>query len=284
MEITFLGTGAATAMPLPFCNCLLCCKARNLGKKDIRKRSSLAVNDDLIIDLGPDIASASSLYGFPLSQLKYCLQTHAHSDHFDPGHMVTRLPEYAAAGVTQMTVFGSALTLKHMAEGVSREDEGTDMFSLEDMKRLSIKVHQAAPFTQFSAGRYRITALPCDHDPSDGSLIYCIQDGSSSLLYATDTTLFNQEIWDYLVSQQFYFNAVIMDHTYGSGINGGGHLNKEQFIEQLNILRTCGLADDATKVFATHISHEGNEPHSDMEKNCEAIGYVPAYDGLRLCI
>lgn len=284
MEITFLGTGAATAMPLPFCNCLLCSKARLMGNKDMRKRSSLAVNDDLIIDLGPDVASASHLYGFPLSQLKYCLQTHAHSDHFDPGHMVTRLPEYAASEVTPMTVFGSALTLKHMAEGVNREDEGTDMLSRKHMKRLSIEVYQALPFTQFSAGRYHITALPCDHDLSDGSMVYCLQDGSSTLLYATDTTLFNQKIWDFLTSQQFYFTAVIMDHTYGSGINGGGHLNKEQFIEQLSIMRTSGLADDATKIYATHISHEGNELHSDMEKNNECYGYVPAYDGLRLCI
>jgi phosphoribosyl 1,2-cyclic phosphate phosphodiesterase len=255
---------------------------RSLGDKEFRKRSSLAVNKDLLIDLGPDVATASYLYGFPLAQLRYCLQTHAHSDHFDPAHMVTRLADYATSGVIPMTVFGSALTLKHMADGVSREDEGTDMLSRDGMRRLGITVCQVEPFTTFNAGTYRITALPSDHDPGDGSMIYCIHDGSSTLLYATDTVFFNQEIWEYLTAQEFFFNAVVMDHTYGSGIAGDGHLNKEQFIEQLGIMRSSGLIDDTTQVFATHISHEGNELHCDMERYHEAHGYLPAYDGLRV--
>jgi len=284
MEITFLGTGAATALPLPFCNCPLCCKARTSGGKDIRKRSSLAVNDDLLVDLGPDTASAAYLYGFPLEQVQYCLQTHSHSDHFDPAHLVTRLPEYASVGVVPMKVCGSSLTLKHMAEGVFREDEGTDMLSPEGMRRLSIHLHHSVPYSTFSVGRYRITALLCGHDPEDGSMVYCIQDGNRSLLYATDTTPFSQEIWDFLISYEFHFTAVVMDHTYGSGINGEGHLNQDQFIEQLRIMRRTGIAGDHTLVFATHISHEGNSTHSDMEREHAEHGYAPAYDGLSIRI
>ena len=52
MKLKFLGTGAATACPLPFCNCQICKDARKFGGKDFRKRSSILINDDLIIDMG----------------------------------------------------------------------------------------------------------------------------------------------------------------------------------------------------------------------------------------
>ena len=60
MRLTFLGTAAATACPLPFCRCAACTAAREAGGKDCRARSSLLVNQDLLLDLGPD-APASAL-------------------------------------------------------------------------------------------------------------------------------------------------------------------------------------------------------------------------------
>ena len=54
MQITFLGTGAATAVPLPFCSCPTCRAARVQGGKDLRTRSALLINDDLLIDCGAD--------------------------------------------------------------------------------------------------------------------------------------------------------------------------------------------------------------------------------------
>ena len=59
MKITFLGTSADTAFPLPFCQCEVCTQARKLGGKNIRKRSSILINDDFLIDMGPDVVSSS---------------------------------------------------------------------------------------------------------------------------------------------------------------------------------------------------------------------------------
>src|SRR5579859_6030285 len=76
MEITFLGTAAATSYPLAFCRCEFCIQARKLGGKDFRKRSSIIFNDDLLIDMGPDILSASFMYHKSIAEIRYCLQTH----------------------------------------------------------------------------------------------------------------------------------------------------------------------------------------------------------------
>jgi phosphoribosyl 1,2-cyclic phosphodiesterase len=68
MIITFLGTSAANAYPEAFCRCDNCERARALGGPSLRKRSAVLVNDDLLIDLGPDIMTASSMHGRPLWQ------------------------------------------------------------------------------------------------------------------------------------------------------------------------------------------------------------------------
>ena len=57
MKITMLGTGAI-GYPLSFCNCDNCKEARIRKGKSIRKRASMLINDDLIIDLGPDTQTA----------------------------------------------------------------------------------------------------------------------------------------------------------------------------------------------------------------------------------
>ena len=88
MKLTFLGTAAANAYPEPFCKCENCIMAREAGEKSLRKRSAALVNDDLLLDLGPDIMSASQIHDIPLLDVSYCLQTHPHADHLDLSHLL----------------------------------------------------------------------------------------------------------------------------------------------------------------------------------------------------
>ena len=105
MRVTFLGTGAATACPLVFCRCPVCRAGWERGGKDLRRRSSALIGEDTLIDLGPDIMSAAFAFGVDIGQVRYCLQTHAHSDHFDAGHLITRMADYATADPLPLTVF-----------------------------------------------------------------------------------------------------------------------------------------------------------------------------------
>src|SRR5262245_43509875 len=97
MRFTYLGTAASNAFPEAFCGCANCESARRLGGPSLRKRSAALVNDDLLIDLGPDIMAAAQMHGLALTRVQYCVQTHGHSDHLDPGHFLSRSPGY---GVT----------------------------------------------------------------------------------------------------------------------------------------------------------------------------------------
>lgn len=51
MKITFLGTSAAPGIPLTFCECNTCDHARIHKGKNIRKRASYVINNDLLVDL-----------------------------------------------------------------------------------------------------------------------------------------------------------------------------------------------------------------------------------------
>ena len=59
MKIIFLGTAAATACPLVFCNCPMCAAGWKQKGKDFRRRSSALIGENLIIDLGPDVMTAA---------------------------------------------------------------------------------------------------------------------------------------------------------------------------------------------------------------------------------
>ncbi|MCL2472043.1 MAG: hypothetical protein FWF26_00035, partial [Treponema sp.] len=88
MKIQFLGTSAAHSTPLPFCNCKMCTISRKFAGKNLRRRSSALINENLIIDLGPDFMSSSFSLGVDTSKILYWLQTHSHSDHFNAGHLI----------------------------------------------------------------------------------------------------------------------------------------------------------------------------------------------------
>lgn len=280
MKITFLGTAAATSYPLMFCRCEVCEQARKLGGPDFRKRSSLLINKDLLIDLGPDIMSASFMHGISIADVRYCLQTHSHSDHFDASHLSTRIPDYATVNVPNLELYASNATLKKMSEMLRAEGYINDILDPEEQKRLSINVFPVKPLQSFNAGRYQISAFPTNHDKSVDSLLYAITEDNFTIFYATDTDVLPEETWQGFHDKKLKFDIVILDLTYGPNIDEGGHLNANQFIEHIRRMRDEKLLKESARIFATHISHEGNPIHSEMVEYGKKHGYEVAYDGL----
>ena len=117
MLITFLGTAAANAFPEAFCKCRNCAQARLLRGPSLRKRSSALINDDLLIDLGPDIMVASQVHGRSLDDVQYCLQTHPHADHLDLSHLLLQIARASVvvrgvlAQPTRTAVYGPVRTV-----------------------------------------------------------------------------------------------------------------------------------------------------------------------------
>ncbi len=71
MKIRFLGTGAA--------DWVLC---ENPNDGNYRFLSSAMIDGVLIIDPGPEVFKSAEKFGIDLSNVKYIINTHSHSDHY----------------------------------------------------------------------------------------------------------------------------------------------------------------------------------------------------------
>ena len=282
MIITFLGTAAANAFPEAFCKCKNCEQARLLGGNSLRKRSSLLVNDDLLIDLNPDIMAAAQNHGCTLTNVRYCLQTHSHADHFDLSHLLSRSPEYGTLGTPILNFYASAETLEKAAEIFERDLADYSLLSPEAEVRLKLKLHHIEPLQPFSMGNYRVVAFPANHAPGMGALLFAVEENGRSIFYGTDTASLFEETWQAFHQFQMKFDLVILDHTYGPSQPGSDHLSAHQVIEHVQRMRSEGLLKSNGRAFATHIAHEGNPAHPELAAFAAEHGYEVAYDGLIL--
>lgn len=284
MELTFLGTAADTAYPLPFCACTVCKQARSTGGKNIRRRSSVIINRDLLIDLGPDSVHSLLTFGFDPSQIRYLLQTHPHHDHFDPNHLITRITDYGCVWAAPLTLVASRGTLNRMSTMLHSTGFEGDLLSSETQGVLNTDVQPIQAGESRMVGDYHITALQANHDDAAESLLYAIQSENDTLLYATDTDTLLEPTLNQLSATGLRFSTVVLDHTYGPGCDGGGHLNAERFRATVSWLHdACLLLDDA-RIYATHLSHEGNAEHEELDAYARQHGYLVPWDGLRVTV
>lgn len=289
MHLTFLGTGAATSVPLAFCRCPSCQAARLLRGKNIRRRSALLVNDDLLIDLGPDVVQAMLAFGKELTAVRTLLVTHAHSDHFDPGHLVTRMADYGCQTPEPLLVCCSETGLRRLSDALEREETGARLDTEHGRALLHADVRACAPGETFACGPYTVTALYSRHDPAVDSRLYVVDDGKTRLLYATDTPALDEDFYAALAACGGPLDCAVLDHTYGPNLPDSGagrprpdHMTAHDAARAAELLRKRGLIKPDAPVFATHISHEGTPPHDELDAFARAHGYRIAWDGMEM--
>lgn len=280
MKITFLGTSGANAYPEAFCTCPNCEQARKEGGKSLRKRSSLLVNDDLLIDLGPDIMSSAQTHNLSLANVRYCIQTHPHSDHLDVSHLISRSPILGVQNAPRMHFYASEETLHRAAETFSRDIWDDDLFSPNLQESLNLIINRLQPLKSKKIGDYTVTAFLANHAPDMGAMVYAIEANGSSCFYGTDTGVFFEETWQAFRDFNMKFDLVVLDHTFGLTNSGTFHMNAKEVIEHFARFKQEGFLNPGALTFATHIAHDANPTYSELVKYANQNGYEIAYDGL----
>ncbi|HEX7432732.1 MAG TPA: MBL fold metallo-hydrolase [Anaerolineaceae bacterium] len=269
MQLLFLGSAAAEGYPGLFCNCGNCREARALGGKNIRFRSSLLVNQDLLIDFGPDLLAATYRFNLSLSEITTGLITHAHSDHFYTGNFEMRGKS-----------FTGGLTIPILALYGPSDAMDTIQQAFPDLSELRLSVHTVNPFETWNTARYQITSYQAYHAVGElKCLFYGIDDGKISFLYATDTGNFPDSTWRALSGRAF--DVIILEETLGNG-QYTMHLGFDSFLEHVHRFREEGLLKPGGRIIAHHMSHSGNPPHEKVEAILGPHGVEVAYDGLRI--
>jgi phosphoribosyl 1,2-cyclic phosphate phosphodiesterase len=281
--LTFVGTSAAEGYPDPFCDCQNCDVARVQGGASLRKRSAALINDDLLLDFGPDVIAAAQMHGVPLTRVRYCLLTHEHADHLDTFNFSARLDACGPSGIPSLDFYASAGALRVAS---ARLDPGLPPRGLLDptaADRFRVNAHAVAPFETFDVGPYRVSSFLANH--GSGSivpLVYVVEQDGRRIFYCTDTGPLPEETLQALAKLPGPLHIVALDHTCGLKPTLPGHLNLDLFVEQLARLRRNGILADDARVFAHHIGHHSNPSHPELVEHVARYGYAVAFDGLSL--
>nr|MDO8116849.1 MBL fold metallo-hydrolase [Candidatus Sigynarchaeota archaeon] len=292
MKLTFLGTGAAEAYPAIFCNCNNCQRARILGGRNLRCRSSILVNDDLIIDYGPDTSAQCVRFNVDLTRVKNILITHSHPDHLQARDMIQRKLGARQKGTLEMLVlWGNQESLATFNEQVSTalmEEFSQGKVDLKPTKDevldelgefLLMETRLLAPHQTISIGRYTVSTIHAHHKEPEESLNYIVDDGRTRFLYGTDTGLWAETEWKFIESLGKTMDVVALDCTVGLNPTGGHH-NNDSFLKTLDeFIRRDLLSKDAL-FFAHHFSHQNNFVHDDLVDIMAPRGIGVTYDGL----
>jgi phosphoribosyl 1,2-cyclic phosphate phosphodiesterase len=322
MRVTFLGTAADHPTPEPWCQCATCATARLQGGRDVRLRSAVLVNDDLLIDVGPDLPAAAARLGLSLAAVQAVLLTHPHGDHLAPaafhgrdrrwgGRPLPPLILHATAPALAMLMSsdGSPLPLAplRIAPRPIRRFEAFEIATGGDLEADPRLPVGTGDLPSFPERRYQVWALAAHHPEMAGEpdrfepLLFALRQvagpevagrtASDMLLYATDTGPFPIETWAMLERLRdggMRFGATVVDGTLGllplERIVADRHLALPQMVAHQRRLRDGNFLAPGAQQLATHLGHQFNPPHEELAALLAPHGVAPAYDGLTITL
>lgn len=281
MKIQYWGTAAAEGVPGIFCDCEVCRLAREHKGRKIRMRSQLLINDDLLIDFGPDTYANSLKYDFNLTRLQHLIITHPHEDHLYAEELWHRLNGYACEiGTPSLAVHGSEDTLMKLCK------VDVDYKGFQNQSRVIYDVMK--PYETRQIGNYFVTPLPAEHGTKT-PFVYLIEEGSKSFLMLNDTGRPSYEVYEYLIKRGIVLDAISFDTTFGYENvlkkygKADSHMGLLDNVAVKGFLDMKGIADQRTVCIATHFSHQGID--ADYDRMCEhakKYGFIVSYDGLEI--
>lgn len=283
-SLTFLGTGDASGYPHPFCLCENCVEAREVGGKSFRLRSHALINDELLIDLSPDLLPSSYMQRKPLHDIKYIVQTHPHADHLEPAWLGMRIDRFGIEGLERLDFYGTAASVARIRAALIDPLVATGANEEQVLETLRLSLHTITPHETFEVGPYTFTAVPASHDQPGICVLYGIQLGDYAFFYGNDTGPIAQEAWDTLKAKGIKFDVVSLDHTFGVKEGNAGHMSGDMVREAFEQMRGHGLLKDGCRLLGTHNAPHSNPPHEKMAAIAAAAGYEIAYDGLTVTL
>lgn len=270
MEVTLLGTSSAEGWPGLFCRCDACGKARHLGGKNIRTRTTTLIDDVLKIDFPPDTLYHVIRYNLDLRSLSALLFTHAHDDHFSWAELQYLGRYFVPTPVDRpLPIYGPRDVIQCLAHHL-------------DLDMIPLTLHRLMAWETTAVGNYMVTPILAQHDPSQECFNYIIEDAAgNTLLYATDTGWYNEATWRFL--EQRTFDGIIVECAKGP-VEGGymAHLCIPEVIRFRHRLVQSGSLHPEAPVATTHFSHLGGLMHEELEKRLSPHSILTGFDGLTM--
>jgi phosphoribosyl 1,2-cyclic phosphate phosphodiesterase len=280
MLLRVLGSAAAEGWPAPFCVCEACQEARRRGGKDLRRRTSYQLGDQVHVDWGPDSYHSMIALSLDYSPLRHLLITHSHQDHWCPQELYWRRQGFSQVPEgSWLTIHGNTHVEQILGAGY------------EDLDRLFVDFHLVEPFAELPLVGTAVTAVgfPASHASDDElALNYLLTVGGRTALIGNDTGWWEEEVWDFLEGYQVH--VVLLDSTSGPKDRnaqgqlmswvGTHHFSCRGVVAVRDELAKRGVLASDCRFVANHFSHNGGWLHEDLEAFFGPEGIEVGYDGM----
>lgn len=264
MTIRLLGTGAAEGIPGFMSHSRVSRYAREHGGKDVRTRSGALVDGCVKLDLPPDTLCQLHRDRLDSREWTCLLFTHSHDDHFAIEELQYGLYPFSDLDFLCFSIYGNATVCAKIAQRYP--DWPMD-------------VHQVRSFEPFVHGPYVFTPIRANHQEDEESLNYVIERAGKTLLYATDTGIWEEDVWEFLT--RFRLDALVIECTEGlAPTTYPGHLSCAEVVQVVGRLRASGTLAPHAKVVTTHHSHNGQALHAELEAALSGHGIEVGFDGM----
>jgi len=267
MKIQFLGTSAAEGYPALFCKCKNCEKARKLGGKNLRSRSSVLIDDLLLLDIPPDILSKTQMLRMDLSMVEILAITHTHPDHFSYLELNYRRKPFALQDLTTLYVIANPTAIDII-----------NNFYKDKIDEMKVKLVKAVPFEKYTIKGYTLYPIKAVHITNyenEIPLNYILQKNDKVILYACDTGPYTEDTLSFL--KKFKFDLIIIESTLCAS-NREYHMSFKDLKNFSAWAKENNILKDNSRIIATHFSHVSCPSHEELEKILGQIGITPAYD------
>ncbi|MES1228095.1 MAG: MBL fold metallo-hydrolase [Armatimonadota bacterium] len=258
-----MGTGGADGIPAFFSDSRVSIHARKHGGKDVRSRAAALIDGTLKIDLGPDTWAQVASQRLDAMDWSAVLFTHSDADHFAPDELMYALYPFNECEYVGFVVYANPYICQRI-----REKYPEWPFEL-------VETHSFVPFRH---GEYEITPVRAHHKMDEDAHNFIVQDGRSTLLYATDTGIWDEPTWKALA--KFRLDCLVLECTEAfAHTDYDGHLDSREFMDVLARLRSMGVVHEGTRVVTTHHSHNGEATHAELEQFFAPHQVQVGYDG-----
>jgi phosphoribosyl 1,2-cyclic phosphate phosphodiesterase len=230
LELTFLGTGTSTGVPLILCDCPVCTSS---DPRDARLRASVLVRSattTILIDTSPDLR-AQLLQARP-PRIDGVLYTHSHADHTAG---LDELRRYNILQRSRIPIWATEQTGRDLTR---RFDYAFDhSFSFFGGKP-DLDLHPIEPGTPFTVGDLKITPIAINHGrlPIVGFRI-------GNLAYVTDVKTIPESSLPLLEGLDTLILTALRQKEHVA------HLSLSEALDTVEQLRP-------TRTYLTHIAHE----------------------------
>ena len=277
MKIKFLGTAAAEGVPAVFCNCDNCKHARETGGKNIRTRSQILIDDDMLFDFPMDTYMHALRFGIDLSKITRVLISHAHMDHCYPQEFCMRGGPFAKnLAADKVTVYCDATVREMFLSDTARE--------IRPEVAAGIDVVTLHPYDE-GKGDTRIIALPARHTKGEECLVYYVERGGAGAMFVNDTGALDSTVYEKLAAMGGRVAFASFDCTYGKGSGTSGrHMGIFDVVDQVNKMRAAKLLAPNAVLYATHFSHNSDLDYEGMKAVAAEYGINVSYDGCEVTV